>query len=428
AGPALIVRAAWPELAARPAWGALLIALGAAALLTAWLQRAEAGKEPPADAPIFLAVATAAVLLGFGAWDLLPEKLLPAGWLAVALLIAAAGRRIPDAAFTFVALAAAACAAGYSAGLVGALWQTALGSLFGDPALARHLPAPADALLALALPAALLAALALLLRAPSQRTRRALLAVAAGFALATLYILAKQVFAIGTEEEFARKGFAERTAITQALFLIGWLLASWRPRLGRLTVDGAALAGAITFIAALRLIWFDMLLHNPLLYEQWVGTLPVLNLLLPAYLLSAVWLYGARRRSDAETRSGFWLCAFLAALTLGVMLMVRQVFQGPYLTGLAAAPLAEVYMYSLAGLLLSAALIVGGVLLKDKAVRLAGLGLLTATILKVFLSDAAALEGLLRILSFFGLGIGLIGVALLYGPILRAEAGARAQP
>jgi uncharacterized membrane protein len=85
-------------------------------------------------------------------------------------------------------------------------------------------------------------------------------------------------------------------------------------------------------------------------------------------------------------------------------------------------------MYSLAGLLLSAALIVGGMLLKDKAVRLAGLGLLTITILKVFLSDAAALEGLLRILSFFGLGIGLIAVALLYGPVLRAEAGARDQP
>ena len=54
-------------------------------------------------------------------------------------------------------------------------------------------------------------------------------------------------------------------------------------------------------------------------------------------------------------------------------------------------------------------------------VRLAGLLLLTATIFKVFLVDASELEGLLRILSFLGLGIALIGIARLYGPVLRAE-------
>ncbi|HEX8216893.1 MAG TPA: DUF2339 domain-containing protein, partial [Allosphingosinicella sp.] len=53
--------------------------------------------------------------------------------------------------------------------------------------------------------------------------------------------------------------------------------------------------------------------------------------------------------------------------------------------------------------------------------RLAGLFLLTATIVKVFLFDAAALTGLLRILSFVGLGIALIGIGTLYGTVLRSE-------
>ena len=53
--------------------------------------------------------------------------------------------------------------------------------------------------------------------------------------------------------------------------------------------------------------------------------------------------------------------------------------------------------------------------------RLAGLVLLTATIVKVFLVDAAALTGVLRILSFLVLGIALIGIGRLYGPILRTE-------
>jgi uncharacterized membrane protein len=161
--------------------------------------------------------------------------------------------------------------------------------------------------------------------------------------------------------------------------------------------------------------------------SQWVGTWPVLNLLVPAYLFSAFWLYAARGRADGNTRSGFWFAAFLAALLFGVAFIVRQLFQGAYLNGW-GMPIAEVYFYSLAGLLLAVALLLGGMRLKDKAVRLAGLALLTATIVKVFGSDAQALEGVLRILSFFGLGIGLIGVALLYGPVLRAEAGERRRP
>ncbi len=71
-------------------------------------------------------------------------------------------------------------------------------------------------------------------------------------------------------------------------------------------------------------------------------------------------------------------------------------------------------------------LLLAGIRLPDKALRLAGLILLTGTILKVFLIDAGELEGIWRILSFLGLGVALIGIGRLYGPVLRAEAGARA--
>lgn len=67
------------------------------------------------------------------------------------------------------------------------------------------------------------------------------------------------------------------------------------------------------------------------------------------------------------------------------------------------------------------ALVAAGIRIPDKALRLAGLILLTATILKVFLLDAAELRGVLRILSFLGLGIALIGMGKLYGTVLRAE-------
>jgi uncharacterized membrane protein len=88
----------------------------------------------------------------------------------------------------------------------------------------------------------------------------------------------------------------------------------------------------------------------------------------------------------------------------------------------ADVPASESYAHSLAALLLSIGLLVAGVRIPDKALRLAGLILLTATTAKVFLVDAAKLEGLLRILSFLGLGIALIGIGKLYGAVLNAEA------
>jgi uncharacterized membrane protein len=91
------------------------------------------------------------------------------------------------------------------------------------------------------------------------------------------------------------------------------------------------------------------------------------------------------------------------------------------LLGLAAYDLAPRDFVSAVWLVLSLGLLAAGIRIPDKSLRLAGLILLTATVLRVFLIDAAALEGLLRILSFVGLGLALIGVGTLYGTVLRAE-------
>jgi uncharacterized membrane protein len=59
-----------------------------------------------------------------------------------------------------------------------------------------------------------------------------------------------------------------------------------------------------------------------------------------------------------------------------------------------------------------------GIKRKTKLLRVAGLSLLTVVTLKVFLIDAAALTGLLRILSFLGLGVALIGIGWAYGRLM----------
>lgn len=424
AGPALIVRGARPELLERPGWGALMlaVALGPAALV--WLDRAKASPDAPADRALLMSGASAALLAGAAAWDLAPAAWAASLWLVVALVAALAARRLSDLALATVAVLAAAVAVARSVWMVPELSAAPLTSLFGDPVLAADLPSASAALQALAIPALLLLALRRTLPALPLGARRALPIVAGVFAVAALYVWFKQAFGLAGDEDFVRRGLIERTLITQALFLLGWLCGAAIVRPRGIERDLLRLAGTwLTAIAALRLIWLDMLVHNPAWYDQWVGPLPILNLILTQYLLGAVWLYLARRRSDQATRSGFWLASFFVALVVGTMLLVRQAFQGPILTG-PEMPVVEFYAYSLAGLALAIGLLVAGIRLPDKALRLAGLVLLTATIVKVFLVDASELEGIWRILSFLGLGVALIGIGRLYGPVLRAERAA----
>ncbi|HYD37353.1 MAG TPA: DUF2339 domain-containing protein [Allosphingosinicella sp.] len=419
-GPALILGAIRPEWLDRPVWGLLFLLLAVMPALLAWTRRA-AAEESRADPPLALAAGSAMLLLALAAWQLLPADLVAAAWLAVALGAAVAARRLGDEGVAALSLAAAAIAAAWAAIKVLRLWETLLLSLVGEPALATHLPGLGLALQALLLPALLLAAIRHFLPGPTP-LRAAPLALAAVFAGATFYLLFKEIFSLASEADFVAYGLAERTLLNQLLFAAGLALCSGRIPLRGLDPSGRWLAGTLlTALAAARLLWFDMLIHNPLLAEQNVGAWPVVNLIAPAYLLGAYWLYRARRGADGNLRSGAWLLLSLASLVLGTMLMVRQGFQGALLDG-PNLPSAESYGYSLAGLLLSIALLLGGIRLPDKALRLAGLVLLTATTVKVFLVDAEALEGVLRILSFLGLGVALIGIGKLYTRVLDAEA------
>ncbi|MBV9883887.1 MAG: DUF2339 domain-containing protein [Sphingomonadaceae bacterium] len=421
AGPLLIMRATQPELLELWAWGALaaLLVPGPAALV--WLNGRRASAEPPADLSLLIAGAAAALLAASAVWDLLPRDLAAAGWLAVAVAAALAARRLADLALATVSILTGVAGVARALAMVPQLSTALLTGLIGQPVFAADLPDAMATFYELALPAALLIALRLALPPLPLGARRALPVVAGFFAVSALYVWFKQAFGLTAGDDFVARGMIERTIVTQALFALGWLLGSGRLRLPRLEPEAAQLgAFLLTALATLRLVWLDLLMFDPAWTDQWVGPLPILNLILPAYLLSAVWLYAARRRPEEKGRSGLWLAAFLAALIAGAALLNRQLFHGAILDG-PEMPTSEFYGYSLAGLVVAIGLIVAGMRLPDKALRLAGLVLLTATICKVFLVDASELKGVLRILSFLGLGIALIGIGRLYGPVLRAE-------
>lgn len=419
--PAIILRAARPETLSLPAWGALMMMLASGPFFLAWARRDAANEENP-DRALTLASAAAMLMLGIAASDLVPDDLLPAAWLVIAAGAAFVSRRLADRGIFLLAFLGAAFASIWATALVPELWRTLGGSLFGESALVTTLPAPVKALQLLVLPSALLFLMWHWLDDLLAWPREILLAIAGIFLAGAAYIVFKQVFALSDDADFVLLGFAERLVLTQLLFATGWLLGGGKVRLPWLDESEVRMIATIlTAVAAARLLWFDMLLHNPAFTPQYVGTIPVLNLLAPAFLLGAVWLYVARRRAPTEALSGAWLAMFLAALIVGVSLMVRQLFHGAILSDPEMSN-AEFYGYSLAGLLLSIAIMVAGMRLPDKGLRLAGLALLSITIIKVFGFDAAALEGILRILSFVGLGVGVIGIAMLYTRVLSAEA------
>jgi len=74
-------------------------------------------------------------------------------------------------------------------------------------------------------------------------------------------------------------------------------------------------------------------------------------------------------------------------------------------------------------LLIGIVLLVLGSRFNQRSLRLASAALVLVAVLKVFLIDMSNLEGILRALSFMGLGAVLIGIGLFYQRILVKKDG-----
>ncbi|MFY8274177.1 DUF2339 domain-containing protein [Pseudoalteromonas sp. SSDWG2] len=105
--------------------------------------------------------------------------------------------------------------------------------------------------------------------------------------------------------------------------------------------------------------------------------------------------------------AGVYLFVFINAL-------VRQYWQGTYIhLGLSVSD-AELYSYSVIWLVLGASIVAFSLTKNLLNVQRVGIALLALVIAKVFLIDMANLTGLLRALSFIGLGLALVGLGALF--------------
>lgn len=144
---------------------------------------------------------------------------------------------------------------------------------------------------------------------------------------------------------------------------------------------------------------------------------PIFNALLIAYLLPALLAFVLSIVANGVRPAWYVTMARIVAilLTFGYLtLETRRLFQGPYLGLLRHTSGAEFYAYSAVWLVFGVFLLAWGLLRGSREARLASAVFVAVSVLKVFLFDLSGLEGILRALSFIGLGAVLIGIGLVY--------------
>jgi uncharacterized membrane protein len=172
-----------------------------------------------------------------------------------------------------------------------------------------------------------------------------------------------------------------------------------------------------------------LIVQNPFLTGSPVPGGPVFNALIAAYLLPAGLaglLAGVERRAGAARRARISAVLGLLLLTAYLALAIRRIAHGPVLAFWHGFTQGEQWAYSVALLAIGIALLVVGLLRDLRSARLASAVYLIAAVLKVFVADLAHLEGVMRALSFIGLGLVLIGIGLVYQRLLARPGHAAA--
>ena len=225
------------------------------------------------------------------------------------------------------------------------------------------------------------------------------------------YYLMRHMLTPDNMEIYRSIGLIERGMITNVLFVFGLACLWLGQRYRRSAVGEAALV--LLFVGLFRTFWFELLVHNPLYStEQVVGSAPLFNGITLIFGLPLLWLHlalrhGAAIKYERALRTMQMMLAFAF-----ISYTVRQFYHGDILTGPTSN--AEMYTYSAAWLLFGVGLLVHGTRQDNRTMRMASLVMISLTVGKVFLIDAAALQGLWRVVSFLGLGLSLLGISWFY--------------
>lgn len=175
-------------------------------------------------------------------------------------------------------------------------------------------------------------------------------------------------------------------------------------------------------LAAMALTNYLIILFSTLIAADWavesVGSTKIFNLMLLSYAMPVVIAAMMYRWFDPRVRKTAAVVSSIGAFIF-ISLQIRHLWQGSIDLGLSTSN-GELYTYSVVWLLLAIVATLGShwffspVSNAAKQTYRAGMTLLAIVILKLFLIDLSDLEGLLRVASFMGLGLALLGIAYLH--------------
>lgn len=257
-----------------------------------------------------------------------------------------------------------------------------------------------------------------LARTTNGRPRLAMEAGAALFALLGVAMLVRHAMHGGVIDD-GHVSLAEQAIYTLIALGAGGILISIDMRSPSSVLRYGSLI--IGVMSALAIVGQHFVILNPLFTDESTGRIPVFNLLFLAYLLPAVaagaLAYYARGKRPKWYSAMLALIGALLAFAYAT-LSVRRFFKGEFIGLWSGMEQIETYSYSALWLLLGVVLLVVGVRLSSYVLRIASAALIAIAVLKVFLFDMSELEGVLRALSFIGLGAVLIGIGLFYQRLL----------
>lgn len=261
-----------------------------------------------------------------------------------------------------------------------------------------------------------------LARTTAGRPRLVMEAAAALFALLTLAMLVRHAMNGGVIDS-STPTLAEQAIYTLIALGAGAILVALDMRSPSSVLRIGSLAAGV--VSAGFVVAQHFLFLNPLLSDESTGRIPVFNLLFLAYLLPAI--AAGALALYARGKRPRWYSAMLGLLAAVLAFAyatfsVRRLFQGEHIAYWAGMSQLETYTYSALWLVMGVGLLLAGVWQRSQVLRIASAALIAIAVAKVFIFDMSELEGVLRALSFIGLGAVLIGIGLFYQKLLTRAA------
>lgn len=264
-----------------------------------------------------------------------------------------------------------------------------------------------------------------LARTTNGRPRLAMEAAAALFALLTIAMLVRHAMHGGVIDT-GPVTLGEQAIYTLIALGAGAILVAIDLRSPSSVLRYGSMAAGVISAGLIAVQHFAVL--NPLVTDESTGAIPFFNLLFLAYLLPAI-AAGALALYVRDRRPRWYaaMLALVAALLAFAYatLSVRRLFKGEFIGLWSGLGQLETYTYSALWLVIGVVLLTAGVWLRSQVLRIASAVLIAVAVLKVFLFDMSELEGVLRALSFIGLGAVLIGIGLFYQRLLTRAARER---